>query len=195
MKLLIVFAALSFSAFASITIVSTIENLVALNEGAIQAGNPEYQLADSTIQAIRGQDEEDLERQLRMLGNYQIPIGLVSKLLELQSFNTLYFIIDDSSSMLMYTDSFHLNGDRMTRWDEAIMRIRMLLEITAHFPIQRLKIGFLNRPFEIDAPMQYLGNPEAFSGRLIDMIASHSPCGRTPVLGALRRALDTAGSK
>jgi hypothetical protein len=51
-----------------------------------------------------------------MLAKYEVPMGLMSKLLDLQQFDVLDFILDDSGSMNNLTDSRLPNGQVYTSY-------------------------------------------------------------------------------
>lgn len=193
----------------ALAIVSTQEDMAAQNAAAVKAGKPEYELSSSTIQTfteLQGDDvgrkigvptDEVLDRLEKVLAKYEIPVGLVAKLLELKRFNTLYFIIDDSSSMKRRSDSHHPDGHQMTRWEEAFMRIKTLLEIISYVPIQKVRVAFLNRRETIDVvrqgdtPQQFLGNV----GQQLDRFYFSGPLRGTPAYGALQQAMNFPGSK
>lgn len=84
----------------------------------------------------------------------------MNKLMQLQEFHILDFMIDDSGSMQngMYihathsyvdTDSRLPNGYPMTRWQEAILRMKSMIEILAYVPTNTIRIKFLNRREQI----------------------------------------------
>jgi hypothetical protein len=64
--------------------------------------------------------------------------------MRLSDFDLLNFIIDDSGSMDLNSDVKDSDGRRMTRWEEAISRMRSLIEIIAYVPIKKIRIQFLN---------------------------------------------------
>lgn len=138
-----------------------------------------------------------MERLQKILAKYEIPVGLVAKLMGLQNYQTLYFIIDDSGSMTLETDSNHANGKAMTRWEEAFLRMKSLIEIMAYVPTQQIIIRFLNRPDEIIAS-RHGEAPEVFIQNLVsqlDLQQRRDPSGGTPALRALRRAVQHPGTK
>lgn len=55
------------------------------------------------------------------------------------------FIVDDSGSMNNITDSYLPNGNPMTRWVEAITRLKTMIEIISFLPVNWIRISFLNR--------------------------------------------------
>jgi hypothetical protein len=75
-----------------------------------------------------------LEPIMSMMGHYEIPIGLMNKLMMLNNYACLEFIIDDSSSMIQHR----------TRWEEAQHRLMEMIAIVAYVPFQNIAITFLN---------------------------------------------------
>lgn len=111
-----------------------------------------------------------LEGVSRIFDEYETPIGLISKLMELLEYR-LNFIIDDSGSMATISNipieqaspamqgkfKWQIeNGKRrpptMTRWEEAEDRLHIMIDILAYIPTQPIKIRFLNRanPIELN---------------------------------------------
>lgn len=70
---------------------------------------------------------------------YNAPMGLMNKLMCLQQFDGLEFIMDDSGSMST------ANEQGVTRWKEAQERLKELFDFLAFVPIPPIKIRFLNR--------------------------------------------------
>lgn len=193
----------------ALPIVSTQEDMIAQNEAAVYAGQPEYELATSTIQTYTALQSDQvgkkigvptdqvLERLQKVLAKHEIPVGLVAKLFQLERFGTLYFNIDDSGSMNSATDSFHADGSPMTRWDEVFIRVKTLFEIIAYVPIQKVHVAFLNRNDDIDI-VRKGETPEQFLqhiGRKLDQHAARRPSGGNPDLRAITKAMAVSGSK
>ena len=80
-----------------------------------------------------------------ILSKYEVPMGLMSKLMDLQQFDVLDFIIDDSGSMNNVTDSYYPNGQPKTRWVEAIQRLKNMVEVLAYVPTNCNPLVFLIR--------------------------------------------------
>ena len=93
-----------------------------------------------------------------LFATYEVPIGLLNKLLVLQMYR-LWMIIDDSGSMKANSDVLlkdgtpHIlrgarpdNNTFMTRWQEAENRLHVLVDILAYIPTVSITITFLNAP-------------------------------------------------
>eukprot|EP00957_Ditylum_brightwellii_P034001 2575375-Ditylum_brightwellii.AAC.1 len=95
----------------------------ALNDSMASYGEPEVALAESTNATIEIMQEPDISIEAGMspdtmvdeLGDilikYEVPIGLMNKLMGLNEFHVLEFLIDDSGSMNI--------GRPISRWQEA----------------------------------------------------------------------------
>lgn len=85
-------------------------------------------LQDSEVTAKVGMNADGLIDGLtKVFAKYEIPIGLMNKLMQLQEYHILDFMIDDSGSMLNETDSRMPNGALMTRWQEVSYTSLILL--------------------------------------------------------------------
>ena len=145
---------------------------------------------------------------------YEVPLGLVNKLLQLQEYK-LDFIIDNSSSMGSSTDVLmreasvyvkrnhdpkgnrSAGGDYMTRWEEVEDRLHAMIDMLAYIPIP-IVISFLspNRSHRADwsqkiildhsgiTPQQFIY--EAHSK--ISAIFRHEPDQGTPIYARLKEA-------
>jgi hypothetical protein len=130
--------------------------------------------------------------------------------MDLQNYDILEFIIDDSGSMT--TTYFDKNlGRRLSRWDEAFDRMNSLIEIIAYVPIKRIRIKFLNRRARIDIirdgisrskfskffkGKKSIETPAMFIAsmkRKLDKAHDQAPKGVTPVLNALEDSLEEVG--
>jgi hypothetical protein len=128
------------------------------------------------------------------------------------SLTALDFIIDDSGSMQSFTDSYHMvngrRGKQMTRWEEvcfrlsnnqAFERMKSLVEIISHIPIQTIRIKFLTRTDKV--VVQRRGGsetPEIFQQNInsqLDAIQRNQPRAGTPVYVNLESALNDARGK
>jgi len=106
------------------------------------------------------EENMDGEKLLEGLSNYfikfEVPVGLINKLFDLQDYH-LRFIVDDSGSMNANTDSmlsdaslYVLRGVAgnptmpMTRWQEAETRLHDMMDILAYIPTKSIQIRFLN---------------------------------------------------
>ncbi|KAJ3256720.1 hypothetical protein HK103_005215 [Boothiomyces macroporosus] len=127
-----------------------------------------------------------------IFGKYEIPLGLLSKLFELQTFDTMEFLIDDSGSMICNTDSQFPNGKKMTRFEEAKERLMDIIKIIAYIQTPKIYIRFLNRHNVIQHERQFGVKPETFIadiGQEIDRVFSKPPNGSTPFLEKIQESL------
>lgn len=98
-----------------------------------------------------------------IFARYEVPIGLINKLLALSEYK-LNFIVDDSGSMSMNSDAplaqasdfmrqkcdpqgkrVNSFNNKMTRWEEAEDRIHVMIDMLAFIPTDNITITFLNR--------------------------------------------------
>jgi len=183
----------------ALPVVSSMEDYAEMNDNI-----GEIPLAESTnatiemiqepeIAAEAGMEADEMIDKLgELLAKYEIPIGLLNKLMMFSEFESLEFIIDDSGSMTLQTDSFDPQTRRpYTRWAEAQMRLKEMIEVIAFVPFQQLGIEFLNRRDRINIVR---GNQspetvknEAFSQ--IDAIFRRGPSGSTPAYEKLQESL------
>ena len=68
----------------------------------------------------------------------------MNKLMEIQTFDFLVFLVDDSGSMVSATDTF-VHGRPITRWEETRHRLLEMLELFSFIPTPPSHIKFLNR--------------------------------------------------
>jgi hypothetical protein len=130
----------------------------------------------------------------RLFAKYEIPFGMVNKLLDLQDLHFLLFVVDDSGSMMNETDALDDNGRKQTRWNEAKSRLLKLCEILAYIPCGTVIVSFLNRREEIE--LNHVGqDPTRFfeEAKLkINQVFKHEPtCNDlTPYLETLERSFN-----
>jgi len=99
---------------------------------------------------------ELLEGLTAYFATFEVPLGLINKLMALQMYH-LKFIIDDSGSMNAGTDSMiseaheaALRGQTlsrttpMTRWQEAETRLHTMVDILSFIPTKSIEIRFMN---------------------------------------------------
>lgn len=138
-------------------------------------------------------DSGSLDDLNQVLAKYEVPAGMLSKLLDLQHFDAVEIIVDDSGSMNASTDAMGPKGERLTRWMEAKGRISQMIELMAYVRCPRiLVVTFLNRQDTLDlkrhdkeAPTAYISRVEAI---LVNAFQS-SPAGTTPALEAIKRSM------
>jgi len=150
-------------------------------------------LQEPEIAAEAGLNSDDMIDELgKILGKYECPIGLTNKLMMLSEYTSLEFIMDDSGSMSLETDTADPKTRRnITRWAEAQMRLKEMIEIVAYVPFNQIGIEFLNRKDRINlkrngrAPKDFLS--DAYSQ--IDVAFRRGPSGTTPALEKLQESL------
>jgi hypothetical protein len=110
----------------------------------------------------------------------------------LSEFQALEFIIDDSGSMQCATDSIDpLTRKQMSRWKEANLRLKEMIEILAYVPFNTIVVEFLNRRDQIvltrqgRAPADFM--QDAYSK--IDAVFARGPQGTTPFLEKIQESL------
>lgn len=146
----------------------------------------------------------------KVFGRYEIPLGLLNKLLALTDCE-LYFILDDSTSMTGTSDVLvkdcsswmknklaNKNGNyAMSRWEECEDRLHILGEILPYIPIKTIKFVFLNRSDDfstIRKEGQSLQEYETiFHQQIASMFQRHYG-GGTPLYTKIKQAIDTTGS-
>ena len=110
----------------------------------------------------------------------------------LSEFQALEFIIDDSGSMQCATDSIDpLTRKPMSRWKEANLRLKEMIEILAYVPFNTIMVEFLNRRDQIVLTRQgrtaAVFMQDAYSK--IDAIFIRGPAGTTPALEKIQESL------
>ena len=182
----------------ALPIVSSMEDYEKINDdiGAVQMSES----TAATIEMIQ-EPEIALESGLqpdamvdelgKMLAKYEIPIGLVNKVMALSEFESLEFIIDDSGSMQLSTDTIDPRTRQyMTRWEEARIRLKEMIEVLAYVPFNQIGVEFLNRKQRIilkkqgRTPQAFL--KEAYSD--IDSCFVNGPAGTTPAYEKLQES-------
>lgn len=184
----------------ALPIISSMDDLMKINEDL----NQDIPFAESTnatiemlqepeIAAEAGMEVDTMVDELgEMLEKYEIPIGLTNKLMLISEYQSLEFIIDDSGSMRMDTDSIDkVTGRPMSRWIEAQKRLKEMIEIIAYVPFEQIGIEFLNRKDRISlkrngqTPQQFI----ATAYQQIDGMFILKPQGSTPALEKIQESL------
>lgn len=126
-----------------------------------------------------------------VLNKYEVPMGLMNKLMMLSEFEYLEFMIDDSGSMTLPSDTVDPKTNRVqTRWQEANKRLKEMIEVLAYVPFSQIIICFLNRTDRLTmtrqgrAPQVFLA--DAYSQ--IDAVFARSASGSTPFLEKLKQS-------
>jgi hypothetical protein len=188
----------------ALPIVSSMEDHEMLNESATQHGGKEIPLSESTNATIEMMQEPEICLEAGMtpdtmvdelgsiMNKYEVPMGLMNKLMMLSEFELLEFMIDDSGSMTLISDTVNpVTGAPNTRWQEAQIRLKEMIEILAFVPCPQIDIIFLNRRTQVSllkngkAPKMFLA--EAY--REIDRLFANGPSGTTPFLEKLQDSL------
>ena len=162
---------------------------------------PSYQLAVEQYneiyveaEVVPGQSGSPIDQLSAVLARYEVPAGMLSKLLMLSEFDIAEFIVDDSGSMNAQTDAKGPQGQSMTRWQEAKQRIEEMMELIAYVPAPIFCIRFLNRSRVLELERSAGESPQAYHQRVtavLDLEFSHSPSGSTPALQAIQNSLNS----
>jgi hypothetical protein len=206
-----------------LAIVSSMGDVAEATEQQATSGS-EFKLSESTVASMEIMMDEDFTNQFQAPGDgadgselldglteyfvkYEVPVGLINKLMALQ-FYQLKFIIDDSGSMNAKTDSFMneasehvLRGQprsssvAMTRWQEAETRMHNLIDILAFVPTKNIEIRFMNAPNVIN--LQRAGKTvDQFRaeghGQLVQAFTTIAVRYKTPTLRVLTQSFQTA---
>jgi hypothetical protein len=134
------------------------------------------------------QPDEMVDQLGAVLNKYEVPMGLMNKLMMLSEFQQLEFIIDDSGSMTLQSDTTGPDGKLRTRWHEALARLKEMIEILAYVPFEEIVIIFLNRQDRVSLRRNGR-NPKTFLADAyteIDRVFSRGPSGTTPALEKLQ---------
>jgi len=126
-----------------------------------------------------------------VLNKYEVPMGLMNKLMMLSEFDYLEFMVDDSGSMTLPSDTIDPVTNRIsTRWQEAQRRLKEMIEILAYVPFSEIIVCFLNRTDTLHFVRQGR-NPKAFLAdayREIDAAFARGASGSTPFLEKLQES-------
>ena len=114
-----------------------------------------------------------------------------TKVMMLSEYASLEFIIDDSGSMQMISDTINpITRKNNTRWEEAHQRLKEMIDILAYVPFNQIGIEFLNRKDRLTLKRNGQ-SPEVFlQGAIsqIDAQFSRGPSGTTPALEKLQES-------
>lgn len=128
---------------------------------------------------------------------YEIPIGMVNKLLELSTGEyTLVFYVDDSGSMGT-GDSVDLKGKPCTRWQEVWHRLEAILQVVQFIPVTEVQVLFINRPDVVK--LRHHGNtPATFFANAIAQIKpifARGPSGGTRATPKMQQIIREADGR
>jgi len=133
-----------------------------------------------------------LEQLEAVMAKYEVPAGMLSKLLELSRFDAAEIIVDDSGSMGLPTDAKGPRGEALTRWWEAKWRISQMIELMAYVVSPPITIYYLNRTDVLQLSRNAGESPSAFIERTESLLTASfniPPSGRTPALEAIDSSL------
>jgi hypothetical protein len=149
-------------------------------------------LQDQEISDRVGLNSDELVDGLgAVFSKYQAPMGLMNKLMALQKFDELEFIMDDSGSMATQTQ-------QGTRWTESRDRLKEMFEFLAYVPIPPITIRFLNRPIVVSFHRNSNQSPQQFvrnAWRDIDNAFANGPSGTTPIFERLTESFKRGRGK
>jgi hypothetical protein len=164
---------------------------------ASRAGLPPSAQISPSVEAaaVSFKQEQDFDSLCNLFVKFEIPRGMVFKLLSLSGFR-LHFIIDDSGSMTYDSDALDDRGKRMTRWKEVQARLLKMFEVLQWIPTQGIIMTFMNRPDVVEFQDIRSSNHQAFLADAVSKINTvfqRGPSGSTPTLQTLRAAFGRAG--
>jgi len=188
----------------ALPIVTNMEDHEALNDAMVAQGGKEIPLADSTNATIEMMQEAEISMGAGMspdnmvdelgaiLNKYEVPIGLMNKLMMISEFQVLEFMIDDSGSMTLTSDTVDKVTRRpQTRWQEAHVRLKEMIEVLGYVPFNQIEIVFLNRSDRVSLTRQGR-DPKSFiqdAYRKIDAVFRKPASGTTPAMEKIRNSL------
>jgi hypothetical protein len=114
-----------------------------------------------------------------------------SVVMMLSEYASLEFIVDDSGSMQMDSDTINPKTKRAnTRWEEAHQRLKEMVEILAYVPFNQIGVEFLNRKDRISLKRNGMAPPQFLAGAhdQIDAIFARKPSGTTPALEKIQES-------
>lgn len=128
-----------------------------------------------------------------VFAKYEIPMGLLDKLMIISKMDCLEFLCDESGSMSNTSDQKDSNGRPMTRWMEMRERIKIMIEVLAYIPFKCIEVRFLNRSDVMQIVHAPGEPPQHFIARVyrdIDAMWERGPSGSTPALRAIQQMLN-----
>jgi hypothetical protein len=187
----------------ALPIVSSMEDHEKFNQAATMDGGQEMPLSEATNATIEMMQEPEIYLAAGMtadtmvdglgsiMNKYEVPMGLMNKLMMLSEFQSLEFIIDDSGSMTLVSDTVNpATGRPNTRWQEAQERLKEMIEVLAYVPFNQIDIIFLNRHDQVTLTRNGR-DPRTFLAdayRQIDQVFARGPSGTTPVLEKMQNS-------
>jgi hypothetical protein len=194
----------------ALPVVTSMADHYEMNEISLANGGLEVPLSESTNATIELFQQPDISHETGLtsatamdqigliLSKYEVPIGLMNKLMLLAPFDLLEFIIDDSGSMLHHSDTVHpITGEPVTRWEEAKVRLLEMMELLAYLPFQMATVIFLNRPTKLSFTRKGR-DPTTLYQEMVQEITrafTPPPNGTTPFLEKLQTSFQTHQGK
>ena len=127
-----------------------------------------------------------------VFAKYEVPAGMLSKLLLLKNFEIGEIIVDDSGSMSAYTDAKGPKGEIITRWVEAKYNIFRMFEVMAYVIVPVFYVKFLNRQVVLEFKKESGETPDSYIARVkreLEEVFIHSPAGTTPARERIQESL------
>lgn len=183
----------------ALPVVSSMDDHMKLNED-LGTDVPLAESTDATIEMMQepeismeaGMQPDEMVDQLgSVLSKYEVPMGLMNKMMMLSEYASLEFIIDDSGSMQMNSDTINPTTRRAnTRWEEAHQRLKEMVEILAYVPFNQIGIEFLNRKDRVTLKRNGQSPQDFLQGAIqqIDAQFARGPSGTTPALEKLQES-------
>lgn len=206
----------------SLAIVSSTDDIMSVSE--IQPDKP-LQLSDSTTSSMEIMQDTEFTKNFgnnvdggkllddlcKVFTKYEVPIGLVNKLLSLTDCEMI-FLIDDSGSMagdsdllvkdmstsMSYKMSGRMGGSFMNRWEEAENRLHILGEIFSFIPIRNINFCFLNNSEEFNLTRNSVQTPSEYESsyhQMVQKVFSNFRGGVTPLYTKLKSKLEKTSSR
>lgn len=217
----------------SLAVLSTMGDVMAATSASPLGadGQPSLRMSESTTCSLEIMQDGDflskfgkgatidggelLDKISQVFAKYEVPIGLVNKLLALSQYS-LHFIIDDSGSMGSDSDQPIAHAtkflrdrqtgnkrvtspqyqEKMSRWEEAEDRMHILISILALIPTGPVTISCLNNSTVLRLQHQGQG-PDVFESdahNKITNLFSMVPRGGTPIYTRLDSVLNSVSS-
>lgn len=211
----------------SLAIVSNMEDISKASEAKKEVGAGPVQLSTATVSSLQIMQDSDYSNKFeakeeissgdlvdgltKYFARYEVPIGLINKILALLEYK-INFIIDDSGSMYAPTDAsindateqvkklYDPSGARakssnnnMSRWEEAQDRLHIFADMLSYIPTDTITFRFLNSKETLT--LQHSGKtPDQFREDMHNQINALfrrvRPSGGTPLLNALQASLN-----
>lgn len=162
-----------------------------------------------TSKPLETADSTLLDQLSKVFAQYEVPIGLINKLLVLSQQGEEYklnFIIDDSGSMNLDSDvnsneagqiikekrnAQGISKPFLSRWEEVEDRLHSMINILAYIPSDTISLSFLNRKDELKlshtgkTPTEFADEAHQKIKNLFNVIPNFG----TPIYSKLSRAL------